>query len=123
MGVADVAVREIADATGPTRAEIEGAAILGKRPEGRLLVLDERGESWTSETLARTLQAYADSAVPHVTFAIGGADGHPEAVRAAGDKVIALSAMTLPHQLARVILLEQVYRAITLCIGHPYHRA
>lgn len=123
MGVTDVAVREIADATGPTRAEIEGSALLSRRAPGRLIALDERGAAWSSEKLARTLQDYADSGVPGVTFVIGGADGHPGAVREAADEVLSLSAMTLPHQLARVILLEQIYRAVTLCVGHPYHRA
>ncbi len=123
MGVSDVSVRQLPDASGPTRAELEGAAILDKRLPGKLIVLDERGASWTSAELARSLRDWADQGTSAVTFAIGGADGHPEAVRAAADKVISLSAMTLPHLLARALVLEQIYRAITLCVGHPYHRA
>lgn len=123
MGVTDVSVRELADARGPTRATLEGQAILDKRPPGRLVALDERGAAWTSQKLARSLRDWADAGTPAVTFAIGGADGHCEAVREAADAVVSLSALTLPHQLARVVVLEQIYRAITLCVGHPYHRA
>ena len=123
MGITDVSVRQLADASGPTRSEIEGAAILDRRPPGKLVALDERGAAWTSDKLARTLRGWADEGIPAVTFAVGGADGHPEAVREAADKVVSLSAMTLPHLLARALLLEQIYRAVTLCVGHPYHRA
>ncbi|MEM0908136.1 MAG: 23S rRNA (pseudouridine(1915)-N(3))-methyltransferase RlmH [Pseudomonadota bacterium] len=123
VGIRDVTVRELPDRTGPSRTLQESDDILSKRSPGALVALDERGALWTSTDFAGRLQAWADHAVPSVTFAIGGADGHAQAVRSAADATMALSKMTLPHQLARVILLEQIYRAITICAGHPYHRA
>lgn len=81
----------------------------------RVVVLDERGREMTTEQFARLLQA------PTV-FVIGGADGLSAQTKAAADTLLRLSAMTLPHALAQVILLEQLYRAATLLTGHPYHR-
>jgi 23S rRNA (pseudouridine1915-N3)-methyltransferase len=85
-------------------------------PKGsRLVVLDERGREYSSEQFARLLQAPS-------AFVIGGADGLSPATRAAADVVVRLSAMTLPHALAQLVLLEQMYRGATLLTGHPYHR-
>ena len=81
----------------------------------RLIVLDERGVDLTTAQFAKLLQAPA-------AFIVGGADGLSAATKSAADSVIRLSAMTLPHALAQVILLEQIYRAATLLTGHPYHR-
>jgi len=81
----------------------------------RLIVLDERGRELTTTQFAKLLDA------PSV-FVIGGADGLSAATKSAANLVIRLSAMTLPHALAQVVLLEQIYRAATLLIGHPYHR-
>jgi 23S rRNA (pseudouridine1915-N3)-methyltransferase len=123
LGIGAVAVREIADGAGPMRAADEGKALLAARPKGPLVVLDERGEMWTSMDLARTLQNFLDRGEPAATFAIGGADGHAAAVREAAAHVVSLGRITLPHLLARAILLEQLYRAVTIRLGHPYHRA
>ena len=85
-------------------------------PKGaRLVVLDERGRDYTTEQFAKLLQAPS-------AFVIGGADGLSAQTKAAADTLLRLSAMTLPHALAQVILLEQLYRAATLLTGHPYHR-
>lgn len=123
LGLSSVNVREFSEATGPTRASIEGGKILAARKPGPLVVLDEAGAPWSSVDLANRLQGWLDAGHPNVTFAIGGADGHDDAVRAAADHTMSLSAMTLPHLLARVVLLEQLYRAVTIRLGHPYHRA
>lgn len=123
LGVGTVTVREIADAEGPTRARREGARVLAQRPAGVFVVLDERGEGWSSTTYAARLQGWLQAGVPGVTFALGGADGHDPAVRAAADATVSLGAITLPHLLARAVLMEQIYRAVTICLGHPYHRA
>jgi len=123
MGVHRVTVEEVPDAAGPGRAAEEGARLLKRRPQGVLVALDERGAAWSSADLAEALRRWADRGAGNAAFAIGGADGHPDAVREAADAVVALSAMTLPHLLARVVILEQIYRAITICVGHPYHRA
>ena len=86
-------------------------------PKGaRLIALDERGRELTTAQFAKLLQAPS-------AFVIGGADGLSPATRSAADLLLRLSAMTLPHALAQVILLEQLYRAATLLTGHPYHRA
>lgn len=123
IGIGAVTVRELPDGDGPTRAADEGRALLAARPKGVLVVLDERGEMWTSVTLADRLQTFLDRGEPAVAFAIGGADGHPDAVRDAAGHVLSLGRMTLPHLFARAILLEQLYRAVTIRLGHPYHRA
>lgn len=122
IGIAHLDVRELAEGQGPRRAEAEGAQILERRLPGVLVAVDERGRAVGSETFAERLQGWLDEGRPAVTFAIGGADGHPSAVREAADLTLSLSAMTLPHLLARAVLLEQIYRAITIRLGHPYHR-
>ena len=109
--------------SGPTRKTLEGQSLLQKRAAGVLVALDERGKPWDSETLANSLRTWSESGTANATFALGGADGHPDEVREAADVVLSLSALTLPHLLARVVLLEQIYRGITICAGHPYHRS
>jgi len=94
----------------------EETRLLGAVPKGaRIIVLDERGRDLTTAQFARLLQAPG-------AFVIGGADGLSAATRDAADTLLRLSALTLPHALAQVILLEQIYRAATLLTGHPYHR-
>ncbi|HVR44889.1 MAG TPA: 23S rRNA (pseudouridine(1915)-N(3))-methyltransferase RlmH [Thermoanaerobaculia bacterium] len=101
----------------------ESARLLGAIPkQGLTVVLDERGELIDSLKFARWLER-ATIDHPHgVNFVMGGDVGLGEEVRKRGDKVLALSPMTLPHQLARVVLLEQVYRACTLIRNLPYHK-
>jgi 23S rRNA (pseudouridine1915-N3)-methyltransferase len=86
-----------------------------------LVLLDLRGKQLSSEELAKFLGNYQDRNPLPVVFAIGGADGFSESARAAAQHVISLGKMTLAHELARVVLLEQVYRAFTILKGHPYH--
>ena len=86
-------------------------------PKGaRRIVLDERGRELTTVEFSKLLQSEA-------AFIIGSADGLSDATKKAADTLIRLSSLTLPHALAQVILLEQIYRAATLLTGHPYHRA
>nr|WP_211110110.1 23S rRNA (pseudouridine(1915)-N(3))-methyltransferase RlmH [Acuticoccus mangrovi] len=122
LGIAAVSVRECADAQGPTRAALEGRALLAARPPGVLVALDETGEEWTSRAFADRLQGWLDRGEPNLVFAIGGADGHDGAVKEAARATFSLGRITLPHLLARAILLEQIYRAVTIRLGHPYHR-
>ena len=85
-------------------------------PRGsKLIVLDERGREHDTERFATLLQTPS-------AFVIGGADGLSVETRAAADVVLRLSAMTLPHAIAQLVLLEQMYRGATLLTGHPYHR-
>ena len=86
-------------------------------PKGaKRIVLDERGRDLTTVQFSRLLQSEA-------AFIIGGADGLTDATKNGADALVRLSSLTLPHALAQVILLEQIYRAATLLTGHPYHRA
>ena len=87
----------------------------------RIVAFDERGAAWSTRKLADAVKAWRDGAAD-VAFVIGSADGLDPSIRQRADAVVSLSAMTLPHGLVRVLLAEQVYRAVTLLAGHPYHR-
>jgi 23S rRNA (pseudouridine1915-N3)-methyltransferase len=89
--------------------------------DARMIALDERGAAWSTRILADHLARWRDEA-QDVAFVIGSADGLDPALRAEAALVVSLSALTLPHALARVILAEQLYRASALLAGHPYHR-
>ncbi|MBK6343056.1 MAG: 23S rRNA (pseudouridine(1915)-N(3))-methyltransferase RlmH [Flavobacteriales bacterium] len=103
------------------RAE-EGQRVLGAlKPGERLVALDERGELLTSPAFAARLGAWRDSGTRQIAFAVGGAYGHSDAVRARADLVLALSPMTFPHQLVRVLFAEQLYRALMILNRRPYH--
>jgi 23S rRNA (pseudouridine1915-N3)-methyltransferase len=92
-------------------------------PAGAVCVaLDERGRDWTSVQLADALRRWRDDAQP-VAFVIGGADGLDDSFKRDAQVLLRLSSLTLPHALARVLLLEQLYRAWSLLANHPYHRA
>jgi len=98
------------------------ARVLGAIPDGsRLVALSRRGEGWSSTALAEQTARW-DLEARDVTFAIGGADALPTDVLAQAERVWSLSPLTLPHELARVIVYEQLYRAHTIRRGEPYHR-
>lgn len=106
------------------RVADEAERLLARIPAGSLVVtLDERGKSLSSDQFARLIAKARDDGRRAATFLIGGADGHGPAARDRADLLLSLSAMTLPHGLARVVLAEQLYRAVTILAGHPYHRA
>jgi 23S rRNA (pseudouridine1915-N3)-methyltransferase len=88
-----------------------------------VIVLDERGESLDSATLAQRLGRWRDDGRPAAVFVIGGDDGLAPTLRDKATLRLAFGAVTWPHQLVRVMLLEQVYRAVSILAGHPYHRA
>ena len=91
------------------------------RTTPHVILLDSRGKQLSSEELATTLGAHRDQGTQRLVLAIGPADGwSPEALNRAGF-ILSLGRITLPHQLARVVLAEQVYRALTILAGHPYH--
>lgn len=87
------------------------------------VALDETGRPLTSAAFAALLAKYRDNGAKMVAFLVGGADGHGDAALDAARLRLSLSALTLPHGLARVVLAEQLYRAATILAGHPYHRA
>jgi len=88
-----------------------------------VVALDERGAEWSSAELARRIGGWRDEGVPELAFAIGGADGHGRALIERAAATIAFGRMTWPHRLARIMLIEQLYRAQQILAGHPYHRA
>jgi 23S rRNA (pseudouridine1915-N3)-methyltransferase len=100
---------------------LAGATQHGSKPV--IVCLDERGRSYGSEAFAQLLGEKAEAGVSRLVFMIGGADGLKRDLVDGADLKLSLSAMTLPHGLARILLAEQVYRAVTILSGHPYHRA
>jgi 23S rRNA (pseudouridine1915-N3)-methyltransferase len=88
-----------------------------------VVLLDERGKPMGSEEFAQWLGRERDEGRQLVIFAIGPGDGWPQASRTRGNKLLSLGPMTMAHELARVVICEQVYRALTILHGHPYHRA
>jgi 23S rRNA (pseudouridine1915-N3)-methyltransferase len=91
------------------------------RTSPRLVLLDSRGKSFSSEGFAEWLQRERDDGRQAIVFAIGPASGWSAEARAKAGVLLSLGPMTLPHELARVVLLEQMYRAFTIMAGHPYH--
>lgn len=106
------------------RCAEEAGLILGAvEPDAVLVALDERGRSdLSSERLAEMIGNWRDGGRRALALVIGGADGLDPAVRQRADLVLAFGALTLPHGLARVLAFEQLYRAMTILAGHPYHR-
>ena len=99
-----------------------GADILDALPKGgTIIALDERGKSVTSQGLSVMLSGWMQDG-SHPVFVIGGADGLDASVKERADKMISLSALTLPHAMVRVVLAEQLYRAWSILARHPYHR-
>jgi 23S rRNA (pseudouridine1915-N3)-methyltransferase len=114
-------------------AEVEGiplkdeAALLklsgreGRNPRRYLVLLDSRGKQLSSEELAQFIRSHQERNPAPILFAIGPADGFAEDTRGHADFTLSLGKMTIAHELARVVVLEQLYRAFTILQGHPYH--
>lgn len=126
---ARVSVAEVPDVD-PARAggveaarEREGAAILAAVPEGaRVILMAIEGKQRTSEGFSRHVDELALHGESELVFVIGGSDGVSDAVRARADETFSFGPITLPHNLARVVLLEQIYRAFKISRGEPYHK-
>ncbi len=93
----------------------------GVRPGDRLICLDERGESLDSQAWARLIDRARHDGIGTLVFALGGPYGHDTTLRARASRTLSLAPMVLNHQVARVVALEQLYRAWTLIRGEPYH--
>lgn len=91
-------------------------------PGDKIVVCDERGEMMSSQALSQSLAHDQMHAVKRVVFLVGGPEGHKPMVRERAHHVLSFSPMTLPHEFAHVILLEQLYRAMTILKGEPYHK-
>jgi 23S rRNA (pseudouridine1915-N3)-methyltransferase len=116
---------ELIEAEGkpPGDARAEAAALFrATLDDARKILLDERGATWTSRQLAEKLARWRDDGVPCVTFWIGGADGVSQSVKDNADEKLAFGRQTWPHRLVRAMISEQVYRALTILCGTPYHR-
>ena len=122
-----LAVAEVREASGrgvsPVEARRrEGERLIERVPEGALLLAcDERGDRLTSADFAALLTQARDAA-RDVAFVVGGAFGLDDAVRRAAGRALQLAPWTLPHELARLVLAEQLYRAGTIARGEPYHK-
>jgi len=127
LGFRELSVHEISESRArdaATRKAEEGAAIAAAIPDRSVVVaLDEHGESLNSSLFAKKLGAWRDQSVGNTIFLIGGADGLSPELRNRAQLAIAFGSATWPHQMVRVMLLEQLYRAATILAGHPYHRA
>jgi 23S rRNA (pseudouridine1915-N3)-methyltransferase len=122
-GVEIIEIRESKAREGDKRMIEESIALATVIPEDAVtIVLDERGENLDSLEFTREITRWRDAGRPVAFFVIGGADGLAANLRERADLQLAFGAATWPHQLVRIMLLEQVYRAATLLAGHPYHR-
>jgi 23S rRNA (pseudouridine1915-N3)-methyltransferase len=102
-------------------ALFEFVARQSARTSAWLVLVDSRGKSQSSEEFARWLGASRDAGQQNMIFAVGPPDGWTDDARRQAQTVLSLGPMTLPHELARVVLAEQLYRAFTILAGHPYH--
>ncbi|HLA01402.1 MAG TPA: 23S rRNA (pseudouridine(1915)-N(3))-methyltransferase RlmH [Aestuariivirga sp.] len=125
-GITRLTVTDFAESQSQTASQRqdEEAKLLGAAlaPKAFALVLDERGKSLTSEAFSRLLQRHLDQGTQDLAILIGGPDGHSALTRKTAGQLISLGEMTWPHRLVRVMLLEQIYRAVTIMVNHPYHR-
>ena len=126
LGLTGFAVTELVESrasSGPSRKADEARAIAEHLPgHSPWIALDEHGKSIGSDDFAQKLARWRDEGKPALSFVIGGADGlDPNFVKTA-DLTLSFSPLTWPHQLVRIMLAEQLYRATTILSGHPYHR-
>ncbi|MBO0144231.1 23S rRNA (pseudouridine(1915)-N(3))-methyltransferase RlmH [Agrobacterium sp. Ap1] len=118
-----VEVQESRASNADTRKREEAGVLEKALPEGAILVLlDERGKTLDSQAFSDAIGRYRDNGKRDMMLAIGGADGLDPELRAKADLVLNLGTMTWPHQLVRILIAEQLYRAVTILSGHPYHR-
>ena len=126
IGLTNVEAIEIPEsrASQAQQRKLEEAQSLKQRlPEGcKLILFDERGKTPDSRTFAQNLSKNLESGTRSIAFIIGGPDGFDAEFRKSADQVISFGALTMPHQLARIVILEQIYRATTILTNHPYHR-
>jgi 23S rRNA (pseudouridine1915-N3)-methyltransferase len=121
----ELAVVDISRAATPNARMKEEAEKLGRKlPQGvHVIALDEAGKTMTSEAFARRLRELADTGTRDLVFIIGGPDGLAPSLREGANERLAFGPQTWPHLLVRAMLAEQIYRALTILAGHPYHRS
>jgi 23S rRNA (pseudouridine1915-N3)-methyltransferase len=127
LGLEGLDLRELDESKAKSPAERmarEGEEMLAAIPaDAALVVFDERGKAADSAAFAAFIGRERDAGRKAMWFAVGGSEGLDPAVRARAGAVFSFGAMTLPHQIVRIIAAEQIYRAMTILSGHPYHRA
>lgn len=127
LGISSIDLIELTESRAPQshgRKDQEATALLKAVPDNTVLIaLDEHGKTMNSQGFAGHLDRHRSLGAGSVTFVIGGPDGHGSALLNAAQLKLAFGPMTWPHQLVRVMLAEQIYRAITILSGHPYHRS
>jgi 23S rRNA (pseudouridine1915-N3)-methyltransferase len=125
-GLTGMETREFPESRSPDarrRMAAEGALLASASPDPSVrIVLDERGKALASDDFAVILQRHLARGTPSLAFLIGGPDGHAPAMREKAGLLLSFGPMTWPHRLARVMLAEQIYRAVTILVKHPYHR-
>jgi 23S rRNA (pseudouridine1915-N3)-methyltransferase len=122
LALGPFAVNEIDERKARDRAA-QSARLAEAIPAGATAIaLDERGKTLSSPEFAKMLAALRDQGVGETVFLIGGADGHDKALRRQADRLLSFGPMVWPHMLARVMLAEQLYRAVSILAGGPYHR-
>ena len=126
VALAPLEIAELVEGRGATadlRKADEAGRLLGAAAKAEVIVgLEETGKTMTSRAFAEYLRTKRDGGCARMAFAIGGPDGHGAELKRKASLILSLGAMTLPHGLARIVLLEQIYRAVTIIGGHPYHR-
>lgn len=117
-----VEMRESQAGSADQRKAAEAEALLARvEAGGALIALDERGKALTTTDLSKSFESYRDAGRT-IHLVIGGPDGLDTSVRKSADRIVSFGAMTMPHQLVRVLVAEQIYRVMTVLSGHPYHR-
>lgn len=118
-----VEITEVKDAVGPAAVKLEGNAILDRlNPSAFVTLLDVKGRNLSSHELATEVEGWRNRGVREVAFIIGGADGVSSEVAERADLALSLSFLTFTHEMARVALIEQLYRAFTIIKGFPYQK-
>jgi 23S rRNA (pseudouridine1915-N3)-methyltransferase len=126
-GLSDLLVQDWAEsraATAELRKAEEAKKLWSAVPlEAATIVLDERGKALSSADFADLMRSQSELGTKTLCFLIGGPDGHAPETRGKAFKTLSFGPMTFPHRLLRVMLLEQLYRSVTIMLSHPYHRA
>jgi 23S rRNA (pseudouridine1915-N3)-methyltransferase len=127
IGLGPMQLAEIIESKNPRKPERQRLETQGltKMPlkNSRIIVLDERGRNLSSVAFSDQLENWRDDGVPQTSFLVGGPDGLDPSIVNDADLVLSFGTMTWPHMIARILLVEQLYRSISLLSGHPYHRA
>ena len=101
----------------------EALKLINATPKkGKLILLDEKSENLSKKDIAKIILNWRDNNITNINFAIGGAFGNGEKIKKTADKVIAFGQLTWPHQMVKMMIVEQIYRIETIIQGHPYHK-